>query len=80
MVVGMKANWLQMNGTSVEGFRGSFLVREGMLELDEEHWTLRVKEKTYDILLDTIPWSFRQIRLPWLNKYVQVRWHDKQIF
>lgn len=80
MVVGVKANWSQMNGTSVEGFRGSFLVREGMLELDEEHWTLRVKEKTYDILLDTIPWSFRQIRLPWLNKYVQVRWHDKQNF
>lgn len=80
MMAGVKANWPQMNGTSVEGFRGSFLVRKGKLEQEEERWLLTVKEKAYDILLETIPWSFRQIRLPWLKKYVQVKWHEKQIF
>lgn len=80
MVAGVKANWPQMNGTSVEGFRGSFLAREGTLEQEEKHWTLRVEEKTYDILLESIPWSFRQTRLPWLKKYVQVKWHEKQTF
>lgn len=80
MVAGVKANWPQMNGTSVEGFRGSFLLRKGMLEQEEERWLLTVEEKAYDILLETVPWGFRQIRLPWLKKYVQVRWHEKQMF
>lgn len=77
MIKGVKANWPQMNGTSVGGFRGSFLVREGRLEQEEERWLLTVKEMTYDILLESIPWGFRQIRLPWLKKYVQVIWHEK---
>ena len=80
MVAGVKANWPQMGGTSVEGFRGSFLLREGTLEQEEEHWLLTVEEKAYDILLETVPWGFRQIRLPWLKKHVQVRWHEKQEF
>ena len=80
MVAGVKANWPQMGGTSVEGFRGSFLLREGTLEQEEERWLLTVEEKAYDILLETVPWGFRQIRLPWLKKYVQVRWHEKQEF
>lgn len=80
MVAGVKANWPQMGGTSVEGFRGSFLLREGTLEQEEERWQLMVEEKAYDILLETVPWGFRQIRLPWLKKHVQVRWHEKQEF
>lgn len=80
MVTGVKANWPQMDGTSVEGFRGSFLLREGTLEQEEERWLLTVEEKAYDILLETVPWGFRQIRLPWLKKHVQVRWHEKQEF
>ena len=80
MVAGVKANWTQMRGTSVEGFRGSFLARGGTLEQQEEHWLLKVEDKAYDILLDTVPWGFRQIRLPWLKKHVQVKWHEKQEF
>lgn len=80
MVAGVKANWPQMNGTSVEGFRGSFILRGGTLEQEEERWLLTVEEKAYDILLETVPWGFRQIRLPWLKKHVQVKWHEKQIF
>ena len=80
MVAGVKANWPQMNGTSVEGFRGSFILRGGTLEQEEERWLLTVEEKAYDLLLETVPWGFRQIRLPWLKKYVQVKWHEKQEF
>lgn len=80
MVDGVKANWPQMGGTSVTGFRHSFILRDGTLEQEEERWLLTVKEKAYDILLETVPWSFRQIRLPWLKKYVQVKWNEKQEF
>ncbi|WP_278503761.1 contractile injection system tape measure protein [Phocaeicola barnesiae] len=80
MVTGVKANWPKMDGTSVEGFRRSFLLRGGTLEQEEGRWLLTVEEKAYDILLETIPWGFRQVRLPWLKKYVQVKWHEKQEF
>ena len=80
MVTGVKANWPKMDGTSVEGFRRSFLLRDGTLEEEESCWLLTVEEKAYDILLETVPWGFRQVRLPWLKKHVQVKWHEKQDF
>ena len=79
MISGVKANWENMKGTSDSGFRKSFISRNGVLEQKDEYWMLTINEKAYDILLETIPWAFRQIRLPWLKKMIQVSWHDKQI-
>ena len=69
-----------MNGTSLKGFLQSFVTRTGRLEEQDEKWLLTVDDKSHDILLDSVPWGFRQIRLPWLKKYIQVNWHDKQEF
>ena len=80
MVAGVKANWLKLKGTSVKGFRRSFIARGGTLEQQEERWLLTVEKKTHDILLESVPWSFRQIRLPWLKKYIQAVWNEKQEF
>ncbi len=80
MLAGVKANWQAMGGTSVKGFQESFILRTGRLEQQEEKWLLTVDNKTIDILLDTVRWGFRQIRFPWLKKYVQVVWHEKQEF
>lgn len=80
MMEGVKANWVKMRGTSIEGFRRTFLIRNGQLEHQDERWLLTVEDKVYDILLDTIPWGFRQIRFPWMKKYIQVSWHEKQEF
>lgn len=80
MLAGVKANWQAMNGTSVKGFQESFIIRTGRLEQQEEKWLLTVNNKTIDILLDTVQWGFRQIRFPWLKKYVQVVWQEKQEF
>lgn len=80
MVEGVKANWPQLSGTSVKGFRQSFIARSGTLEQQEERWWLSVEKKTHDILLEFVPWSFRQIRLPWLKKYIQVAWNEIQEF
>ena len=79
MIAGVKANWPKMDGTSVAGFRRSFILRGGRLVRHEGRWLLTVDENAYDVLLDTVPWGFRQIRLPWINGYIQVVWHDKQI-
>lgn len=80
MIRGIKANWPQMKGTSVEGFIRSFIARDGTLREEEHFWLLTVGNEPQDLLLDTVPWSFKQIRLPWMRKYVQVRWNDKQEF
>ncbi len=78
MIGGAKANWPKMSGTSVESFVRSFIAREGILESQESKWLLTVSPRAYDVLIGTVPWPFRQIRLPWLGKYVQVSWHEKQ--
>ena len=80
MLEGVKANWKQMSGTSVAGFRQSFIARSGTLEEQDEKWMLTVNEQAFDILLDTVPWSFRQIRFSWLKKYVEVVWRERQEF
>lgn len=76
----VKAYWPKMNGTSMKGFLQSFVTRTGRLEEQDEKWVLTVDDRTYDILLDSVPWGFRQIRLPWMKKYIQVKWHEKQEF
>lgn len=80
MLAGVKANWPKMEGTSVSGFRQSFILRDGRLEQQDERWLLTIESRVYDILLDAVPWGFRQIRFPWLKKYIQVFWREKQEF
>lgn len=80
MLEGVKANWSKMDGTSIKGFQQSFIIRRGRLEQQEEKWVLTVESKGYDILLDSVPWSFKQIHFSWLKKYMQVIWHEEQNF
>lgn len=79
MIAGVKANWQKMDGTSINGFRKSFISRNGVMSRPNDHWVITVEEKAYDIMLDTVPWGFRQIRLPWLKTFIQVVWQDKHL-
>ena len=80
MLAGVKANWEKLKNTSVKGFQRSFIERPGRLEQREDKWVLYIEERAYDILLDSLPWSYRQIRLPWLKKKISVIWRDKEEF
>lgn len=80
MLAGVKANWDKLKNTSVKGFQRSFIERPGKLEQREDKWVLYVENRAYDILLDSLPWSYRQIRLPWLKKKINVVWRDKEEF
>lgn len=80
MLSGVKANWDKLKNTSVKGFQHSFIERPGKLEQREDKWVLYVEKRSYDILLDSLPWSYRQIRLPWLKKKINVVWRDKEEF
>lgn len=77
MMNGVKANWTKMNNTSMKIFQESFINRPGHVSQEEKRWVLTVDERAYDILLDTLPWSFRYIRYPWLKKRMYVEWRSK---
>jgi len=66
--------WEKLQNTSVAGLRESFLQRSGMLLKQDDHWLLTIEEKTYDILIDWIPWSFKMIRYSWMDQLIRVKW------
>lgn len=76
MLAGVKVNWNKMNGTSVKGFQHSFIERPGRLEQRDDRWVLYVESRAYDMLLDSLPWSYSRLRLPWLRKMLVVIWRD----
>jgi len=71
---GMVHNWQALGSTSVDGFRESFLQREGRLRLDSDGWHLAVDPEAFDMLLDRIPWSFSIVKHSWMNEVVYVDW------
>mgnify|MGYP000943005923 CR=1 FL=1 len=56
------------------GFRGSFLLRRGMLSTRDGAWLLRVKRETYDVVLDRFPWTIQWVKLPWMEAPLRVEW------
>ncbi|MTI89269.1 MAG: hypothetical protein FH748_15040 [Balneolaceae bacterium] len=66
--------WAVIGETSIDGFRESFLKREGKMEDEEEYWKLTVEVKGYDLLLDQLPWSISMIMHSWMEKRIQVEW------
>ena len=63
-----------LRNMSTAGFRGSFLLRRGVLSARDGSWLLRVERQTYDLVLDRFPWSVSWVRLPWMEAPLQVEW------
>ncbi|MSM39705.1 MAG: hypothetical protein GJT30_08830 [Geobacter sp.] len=74
MINGMIQNWHALGATTPDGFRETFLQREGVLRMKEDGWHLLVEPRAYDLLLDQIPWSFSIIRYSWMPQAVHVDW------
>lgn len=74
LLKGVLQHWDKLKNTSVAALREAFLCREGILEEKEDHYSLTVQTKPYDILLDSVPWNFRSIKHAWMEKGIQVQW------
>jgi hypothetical protein len=74
MLNGLLQNWPRLKNSSIDALREGFLVRDGRLIETDEVWQLTVEDKTLDILMDTMPWSFGIIKLPWMDKRMMVEW------
>ncbi len=71
---GVLTHWKKLKNSSTQALREAFLKREGKLEEQAEKWVLTVEEKSYDMLIDSIPWSFRTLSFPWMPKPLFVEW------
>jgi hypothetical protein len=66
--------WNVIGECSVDGFRGNWLVRDGLLLELEDKWELTVEKRAYDILISKSPFAFSIIKYPWMNKPLHVIW------
>lgn len=67
-------HWTIIQNTSVNGFRHSFLQREGKLTHQATHWLLQVERTGYDVLLEHLPYPLGVIKLPWMARPLYVEW------
>jgi len=74
MIGGMIQNWHALGATTPDSLRETFLQREGVLRMKEDGWHLLVEPRSYDLLLDQIPWSFSIIRYSWMPQALHVDW------
>ncbi|MFN8356916.1 MAG: contractile injection system tape measure protein [Spirosomataceae bacterium] len=66
--------WGALKGTSIANLRSSFLQREGSLHLQGNPITLYVEYKTYDILLEQLPWGFHTSSTLFENRFLEITW------
>ncbi len=74
LMQGVIQNWTRMSHISIEALREGFLIRQGQVSENEAQWLLEVEKEAIDLLLETLPWSFKTIKLPWMKKNLNVKW------
>jgi hypothetical protein len=67
-------HWEVLKSTSVDSLRETFLKRDGQLKI-ESNFLLQVSNSGVDVLLDKIPWGFRNFKLPWMKKAIITEWY-----
>lgn len=68
-------HWNILQNTSIIGLRESFLKRDGKIYFNGSEWKLIVEQKSYDLLLDHLPWNFSMIQLPWMKHLLKTQWN-----
>lgn len=70
----LTSHWKALQNTSIEGLRESFLQRGGRLQRKGETWQLAVEARSFDMLLDQLPWSYSTIKFGWMERVIYVDW------
>ncbi|MCD8101224.1 MAG: hypothetical protein LUE26_01415 [Alistipes sp.] len=74
MLEGAILHWTKLKGSSAEALREGFLQRYGRLEFLADRIELAVETKSYDMLLDSLPWSYSVVKYPWMPLPLMVKW------
>ncbi len=76
LINAMVGYWSAIGTSSVDGFRGNWLIRDGVLTELGDRWELIVEKRGYDLLLQQAPFSYSIIKFPWMLKPVYVTWYS----
>jgi len=68
------SHWGALGTISLDGLRGAFLQRRGLLREMDSGWQLQVESEPFDLLLGRLPWSISIVRLPWMSKAIFTEW------
>lgn len=74
LIKAVLGHWPSVGNSSINGFRGNWLVRDGLLTEKEDRWELIVEKRVYDLLIHQSPFSFSIIKYPWMEKPMHVTW------
>lgn len=74
MLASLIGHWTALKDTSADGLREAFLQRNGKLSFTKNEWLLIVEQKSYDMLLQYLPWNISMIRLPWMKNILRTQW------
>lgn len=74
LLLAVIGHWATLKNTSPDSFRQEFLQREGKLETRDSGFHLTVEQRSIDVLLSSLPWSYSIIRLPWMDGPLRVDW------
>jgi len=74
LILAAMDKWQAIGKISIQGFRSSFLIREGRLKITDTGFTLTISRNAYDLLIDRLPWSISLIKYKWMDKMIQVDW------
>ncbi len=66
--------WGASGSTSIDGFRGNWLNRDGLLIEYEDKWQLVIEKRAYDLLIYKLPFTLSVIQYPWMAKPLHVQW------
>jgi len=67
-------NWEKINGSSVTTLRETFLRREGSISKFNSDFNLNIEKKTFDVLLNTLPWNIKMIQTSLMKNRILVDW------
>ncbi|ANH67115.1 contractile injection system tape measure protein [Mitsuaria sp. 7] len=74
LIAAVIQHWRILGTTSMDGLRGSFLRRTGVLERRDDAWQLAVEPGPFDMLIDQLPWGYATVRHPWMERVIHVDW------
>jgi len=67
-------HWRALGSSSVAALRETFLQRDGALYWQDDAWRLRIPQRTFDMLLDRLPWGYKMIKFSWMAAPLNVTW------
>lgn len=74
MLEAVLQHWTSLKSNSIDLLRHEFLQREGKLDTAGQNPKLIIERKTFDMLMDSIPWNISVVKIPWHQKIIYTEW------